>query len=147
MTRSVSMKDVATLAQVSVGTVSNVINHPQGVSDPTRKRVLDAIAKLGWVPNQAARQLRNGRSRSIGLVVMDAANPFFTDLARGVEEVADKAGYSVLLGNSAQSRHRENRHLELLGQQRVSGVVFAPIGDDIQVDVLRRFGIPVVIAD
>ena len=67
---SVSMRDVAALAQVSLGTVSNVLNSPDRVSDATRRRVQDAIAKLGWVPNESARQLRAGRSRSIGMVVM-----------------------------------------------------------------------------
>ena len=80
---SVSMKDVAALAGVSLGTVSNVVNSPGLVSDQTRQRVQPAIAKLGWVPNESARQLRAGRSRSIGMVVMDIANPFFTDLVLG----------------------------------------------------------------
>ena len=77
---SVSMKDVAALAGVSLGTVSIVLNSPALVSDATRSRVEKAIAKLGWVRNESARQLRAGRSRSIGMVVMDVANPFFTDI-------------------------------------------------------------------
>ena len=81
--RSVSMKDVARLAQVSVGTVSNVLNAPDRVTAPTRIRVEEAIEKLGWVPNESARQLRAGRSRSIGMVIMDIANPFFTDVVKG----------------------------------------------------------------
>src|SRR6476660_10614077 len=90
---AVSMNDVATLAQVSVGTISNVLNKPEVVSPDTRRRVLEAIDKLGWVRNESARQLRAGRSASIGLVVMDLANPFFSDLARGVGDVAAAAGY------------------------------------------------------
>ena len=73
---TVSMKDVAALAGVSLGTVSNVLNSPDIVAEPTRRRVEVAIAKLGWIPNEPARQLRAGRSRSIGMVVMDIANPF-----------------------------------------------------------------------
>lgn len=146
-TRNTSMKDVALLAGVSIGTVSNVLNRPDQVTDATRNRVQDAIAKLGWVRNESARQLRAGRSHSIGLVVMDVANPFFTDLTRGVEEIAQKAGYAVLLGNSGLSPEREGRHLQQFGQQRVSGVVLAPIGDDLHTDALQRFGIPVVVAD
>lgn len=141
------MKDVAALAGVSVGTVSNFLNQPDIVTEATRRRVQDAIDKLGWVRNESARQLRGGRSFSIGLAVMDIANPFFTDLTRGVEDVAEHAGYSVLLGNSAGMPARETRHLELFGQQRVSGVVLAPIGEDPQVQALHRFDIPVVIAD
>lgn len=146
-TRSTSMKDVAVLAGVSIGTVSNVLNRPDQVTDATRNRVQDAIAKLGWVRNESARQLRAGRSHSIGLVVMDVGNPFFTDLTRGVEEVAEKAGYTVLVGSSGLSPDREGRHLDQFGQQRVSGVVLAPIGDDLRTDALQRFGIPVVVAD
>jgi LacI family transcriptional regulator len=142
-----SMRDVARLAGVSVGTISNVLNHPEAVSEATRERVQEAIDKLGWVPNESARQLRAGRSRSIGLVVMDVANPFFADLARGVEDVAEGAGYSVLLANSAQLKDRQDRHIKLLGQQRVRGVVLAPIGEDLDVSPLSTFGIPVVLAD
>ena len=145
--RHSSMKDVALLAGVSIGTVSNVLNRPDQVTDATRQRVLDAIAKLGWVRNETARQLRAGRSHSIGLVVMDVANPFFTDVTRGVEEVAEKAGYTVLLGNSGLSHDRERRHIEQFGQQRVCGVVLAPIGDDLRTEAIQRFGIPVVVAD
>ena len=82
---TVSMKDVAALAGVSLGTVSNVLNSPDIVAEPTRRKVELAIAKLGWIPNEPARQLRGGRSRSIGMVVMDIANPFYTDLVVGAK--------------------------------------------------------------
>jgi LacI family transcriptional regulator len=80
-----SVRDVAAEAGVSVGTVSNVLNRPDKVSAGTVARVQAAIELLGFVRNDAARQLRAGRSRSIGLVVLDVGNPFFTDLARGAE--------------------------------------------------------------
>ena len=145
--RSTSMKDVAILAGVSVGTVSNVLNRPDAVSETTRAKVHDAINKLGWIRNETARSLRAGRSHSIGLIVMDISNPFFTDLARGVEDVMSAAGYSVLLANSAQQSVREDLHLEQLGRQRVSGVVLAPVGANIKIRILEQFGIPVVLAD
>lgn len=146
--RSVSMRDVATLAQVSVGTVSNVLNSPDRVSESTRQRVEQAIAKLGWVPNESARQLRAGRSRSIGMVVMDIANPFFTDVVKGAEEVLYSQQYSVQIGNSDQDYDRESTLLERFEQQRVGGVLFAPIGDSAERVVrLRQRGIPVVIVD
>src|SRR5919112_818932 len=145
---SVSMKDVAALAGVSVGTVSNVVNSPTMVAEPTRQRVERAIAKLGWVPNESARQLRAGRSRSIGMVVMDIANPFFTDLVLGAEDYVQERGYSVQVSNSAQDQRRERSHLRLLEQQRVGGVLLAPIwGLSDQVTQLRRRGIPVVLLD
>src|SRR5918998_583263 len=99
---SVSMKDVAALAGVSLGTVSNVVNSPDLVSEQTRERVRLAITKLGWVPNESARQLRAGRSRSIGMVVIDIGNPFFTDVVLGAEDHFHQAGDALDVGNSAQ---------------------------------------------
>ena len=124
---SVSMRDVAVLAKVSVGTVSNVLNSPDRVSESTRRRVEQAIEKLGWVPNESARQLRAGRSRSIGMVVMDIANPFFTDVVKGAEDLLYSGQYSVQVGNSDSNLDRELTLLERFEQQRVGGVLFAPI--------------------
>jgi len=145
---SVSMKDVAALAGVSLGTVSNVLNSPDIVAEPTRRRVELAIAKLGWIPNEPARQLRAGRSRSIGMIVMDIANPFYTDLVIGAENCVQERGYSVQVGNSAQEADRENAQLLVLMQQRVRGVLLAPIwGIDERVRQLKLRGIPVVLLD
>lgn len=142
------MRDVAMLAQVSVGTVSNVMNSPDRVSETTRARVEQAIDKLGWVPNESARQLRAGRSRSIGMVVMDIANPFFIDVAKGAEELLYREQYSVQIGNSDSNAERESTLLERFEQQRVGGLLFAPIDDSTERVVrLRRRGIPVVIVD
>ena len=141
-----SMKDVARLAGVSLGTVSNTLNRPEQVGEETQERVKAAIAKLGWVPNETARQLRAGKSRSIGLIIMDIGNPFITDLTRGVEQVATAAGYTVMLSNSDGDPVRERAHLAALLQQRVRGVVLAPIGLDWD-DSLVRSGIPLVVAD
>ena len=80
---AVSVRDVAKKAGVSVGTVSNVLNHPDKVSGKAVVKVQEAIDLLGFVRNDAARQLRAGKSRSIGLVVLDVRNPFFADVARG----------------------------------------------------------------
>jgi len=89
--RSASVKDVAALAGVSLGTVSNVLNRPDRVSESTRRKVDDAMVELGFVRNESARQLRAGQSRTIAYVVLDARNPFFTDVALGVEDVAEGA--------------------------------------------------------
>ncbi|MFC8372278.1 LacI family DNA-binding transcriptional regulator, partial [Streptomyces sp. NPDC057239] len=83
MAQSVGIKDVARVAGVSVGTVSNVINRPDTVAAETRARVLSAIDRLGYVRSESARQLRAGRSRIMGLLVLDMGNPFFVDVARG----------------------------------------------------------------
>src|SRR6478752_3395604 len=100
---TVSVKDVADLAGVSVGTVSNVLNRPESVRPATAERVERAIEALGFVPNAAARQLRAGKSQSVGFVVINVGNPFFTDVARGVESAADELGINVLLANSDES--------------------------------------------
>ena len=86
MSETVSVVQVAARAGVSLGTVSNVLNRPDRVAPATRDRVMQAIQELGFVRNEAARQLRAGQSRTIGLVVLDVGNPFFTDLAKGVED-------------------------------------------------------------
>ncbi|MBF4570654.1 LacI family DNA-binding transcriptional regulator [Plantibacter sp. VKM Ac-2880] len=145
---SASVKDVAARAGVSVGTVSNVLNRPEKVSPVTVERVHAAIDELGFVRNDAARQLRAGRSRSIGLVVLDVGNPFFTDVARGAEDRADTEGLSVLLGNSDESLDRERAYLDLFEEQRVAGVLITPLGDDLdRLARLRDRGTPTVLVD
>lgn len=144
----VSVRDVAEHAGVSVGTVSNVMNHPDKVSPATVERVQDAIAALGFIRNDAARQLRAGRSTTIGLVVLDVRNPFFTDLARGAEDAAAAAGLSVTLGNSDENVEREAAYLDLFEQQRVHGVLISPYGDITErIARLRSRGIPAVLVD
>jgi len=146
--RSISMKDVAALAGVSVGTVSNVLNSSARVSESTTKRVLAAIDQLGWVPNESARQLRTGYSQAIGLVVLDVANPFFADVVLGAENVLYGHGYSVYIGNSDQQPEREERLLRQFEQQKVRGVLLASVGSAVEAAArLRRSGIPVVMVD
>ncbi|RZS91064.1 LacI family transcriptional regulator [Motilibacter rhizosphaerae] len=143
-----SIKDVASLAGVSVGTVSNVLNRPEVVSDVTRERVEQAIAKLGFVRNESARALRAGRSRTVGMLVLDVANPFFTDVARGVEEVVT-AHHSVLaLYNTAEDPRRETTHLKHLQEQRVQGVLLTPVDlGNAAIRSLVEAGTPVVLVD
>ncbi|WP_030106085.1 LacI family DNA-binding transcriptional regulator, partial [Actinoalloteichus caeruleus] len=148
MSARVSIRDVAARAKVSLATVSNVLNRPEVVATATRERVLAAIEELGFVRNESARQLRSGRPRAIGLVVLDVSNPFFTDVARGVEEAASEAGHAVILCNSAGSATREARHVELLAEQRVHGVLITPATNSLEaVDGLRRRGVSVVLLD
>lgn len=144
----VTMRDVARLADVSMATVSNVLNQPAIVKPRTRERVERAIAQLNFVPNSAARHLAAGRSKSIGLVLLDLANPYFLAVARGVEDVAADAGYVVMLFNSADSPEREERALRVLLEQRVSGVLMSPVGTrSASVSRLRDDGINVVLFD
>ena len=144
----VSIRDVAESAGVSVGTVSNVLNRPEKVAAATVARVQAAIDELGFVRNDAARQLRAGRSRSIGLIVLDSANPFFAEVARGAEERAAAEGMTVLLGNSDQAPERESAYLDLFREQRVNGVLLTPaVLDPEPVRRLAGSGVPVVLVD
>ncbi len=144
----VSIREVAAHAGVSVATVSNVLNRPEIVARPTRDRVNASIRELGFVRNESARQLRAGRSRTIGLVVLDVANPFFTDLARGVEDEANKAGLAVILCNSDEQERKEKRYLELLEEHRVQGVLITPVvGAGSRLSRLQRRGTSVVLVD
>ncbi len=148
MNAPVSIRDVAAHAGVSVGTVSNVLNRPEIVARPTRDRVNEAIKALGFVRNESARQLRAGRSRTIGLVVLDVANPFFTDVARGVEDEASMSGLSVILCNSDEKLPKETRYLELLEEHRVQGILITPVaGADERLARLQSRGTPVVLVD
>jgi len=145
---TVSIRDVAELAGVSVGTVSNVLNRPDLVSPATRDRVQAAIADLGFIRNESARQLRAGQSRTLGLVVLDVANPFFTDVARGVEDTASAAGLAVILCNSDEKSSKEDAYLELLEEQRVKGILITPAdGISTRLEHLRRRGTAVVLLD
>ena len=143
-----SIRDVAARAGVSVGTVSNVLNQPDKVSSTAVARVQAAIEELGYVRNDAARQLRAGRSTTIGLIVLDVRNPFFTDVARGAEDEATQHGLSVLLGNSDENSDREAAYLDLFEEQRVHGVLISPFGDvGPRLRRLRSRGIATVLVD
>ncbi|MEV6412050.1 LacI family DNA-binding transcriptional regulator [Kribbella sp. NPDC051718] len=148
-TRSAAgVKDVAAAAGVSLGTVSNVLNRPEMVSPTTRAKVESAMESLGFVRNESARQLRAGSSRIIAYLMLDAGNPFFTDVARGVEEAAEKAGLSVFLCNSNEDAGREADYLDLLEQQRVQGVLITPLDpDSSRLSTLPNRGTPVVVVD
>ena len=146
--RRASVKDVAAAAEVSLGTVSNVLNRPDRVSGPTRSRVEAAMAELGFVRNESARQLRSGTSSSLGYVMLDATNPFFTDVAAGIEAAAEVDDLSLFLCNSGQRPDRERSHLDLLQQQRVRGILVTPVDPAALVlEEIRSRGTPVVIVD
>jgi LacI family transcriptional regulator len=144
----ISIRDVAAHAGVAVGTVSNVLNRPDIVAASTRERVHAAIKALGFVRNESARQLRAGRSRMIGLIVLDVANPFFTDVARGVEDEVTKSGLAVILCNSDDQGARENGYLDLLEEHRVQGILITPVSQDsAHLAEIQARGTPVILVD
>lgn len=145
---AVSIRDVAQAAGVSIGTVSNVLNRPDKVAPRTVDRVQTAIEELGFVRNDAARQLRVGRSRSVGMVVLDTRNPFFTDVAHGAQREALANGHSILLGGSDEDPAHEAALLDLFEEQRVAGLLISPVHTDLsRLWKLRESGTPVVLVD
>jgi LacI family transcriptional regulator len=148
VTGPAGIKDVAERAEVSIGTVSNVLNRPHLVRPATRARVIEAIAELGFVRNESARQLRAGSSRVIAYVFLDASNPFFTDVARGAEEASRDSGLALIMCNSNGEATREAEHLDLLLQQRVHGVLITAVDyEGAPLRSLPALGVPVVLVD
>ncbi len=143
-----TIKDVARLAGVSVGTVSNVLNRPRRVSPQTRAKVEWAIAQLGFRPNKVARALISQRTNTVGMIVPDAANPFFAELLRGVEDVLGERDYAVIFGNSDNSASKERRYITALRERRVDGMI-AVTATDADAEEIRALGeeIPMVIVD
>jgi len=146
--RSAGVKEVAAAAGVSLGTVSNVLNRPDRVSARTRERVERAMAELGFVRNESARLLRAGRSSTLAYVMLDVTNPFFTDVAQGIESAAEQHDLSLFLCNSDNSAARERTYLTRLQEQRVQGVLVTPVDpSEPLLDEVVRLGTPVVIVD
>jgi LacI family transcriptional regulator len=141
-----SMKDVAVRAGVSLGTVSNVLNRPEVVSERTRRKVQTAIEALGFVRNESARQLAGAAGHTLAFVVFDMSNPYFTDVAQGAQAAADDAGLALYLCNSGENLTKQNAFLELLEQQRVEGVLITPVDPtDARLGALSARGTPVVV--
>jgi len=146
--QAASVKDVAAAAGVSLGTVSNVLNRPDRVAVATRERVERAMMELGFVRNESARSLRAGSTRTLAYVMLDAGNPFFTDVSEGIEDGADHAGLSLFLCNSDSRSEREVRHLEHLEEQRVHGILITPVDPEgPHLDRIAGRGMPLVIVD
>ena len=121
-------RDVGERANVSVTTVSHVINETRPVSDELRRRVLTAMDDLGYQPNRLARSLRRGQTHTIGMIIPDSANPFFAEMARGVEDTSFKNGYSVILCNSDGDLNKELLYTNVLVEKRVDGILFIAAG-------------------
>lgn len=141
-TKRPTIKDVARLAGVSIGTVSFALNGTGPVGSDVRKRVLTAVDELGYRSNQSARSIRTGRSQTIGLVLPDLTNPFFPQLAQAFEEAASEAGYAVLLVDSQNGR-TERQGLERLDRHGVDGICWCPASEH---DAAAEIGLTIPIA-
>lgn len=135
--------DIARLSGVSKSTVSRVLSGRSNVSGKARERVLEVVQSSGFRRNELARSLRSGRTGMIGLLIPDISNPFWADVARGVQDSAETDDMSLLIFSSDWDPDREHRHFSALTQSRVDGVIVNPVSD--KVDELSRFEIPAVV--
>ena len=142
------IKDVAALAGVSVATVSRVMNGAARVSPQTRVRVMTAMDELGYRPNAVARSLRTDATKSLGLIIGDILNPFFTGLARAVEDEARVAGYTVVIGNADERAEQQDHYVRVLLEQRVDGLLISPAAEATpMVAAAAASGTPMVFVD
>jgi LacI family transcriptional regulator len=132
MFKKASLRDVAKQAQVSVGTVSNVLNRPTNVSEQTRLKVRNAIDMLGFIPDRKNEQT-NTNSKIVGLILPLAQNPFYDELAQGIEDSLAKAGYRVLIGYSREDSAIEMQLLTSMADANFRGIIVTPVGPNNQV--------------
>lgn len=144
---TVKMRDVAYEAQTSVATVSRVLNRKDTVDPELVRRVVEAATKLGYTPNPLARNLRLQRTNLWLLIISDIENTFFTSVARGVEDVAQQNGFSVVLCNADEDERKEARYVELAANQLAAGVILSPHSSHVRVARLQEKGIPLVAID
>lgn len=146
---AVTLRDVGKKAGVSAMTVSRVINGREGVDAETQRKVEDAIEALDYIPNRIARGLISQKTATLGLIVPDVVNPFFSPVARGAEQTARRAGYRVLLCNSEGDLRLEREYIDDLVSHRIEGLLLAPANDETRHSVfpLLRRGFPLVLID
>lgn len=142
-----TISEVAALAGVSTATVSRALNGKASVAPDLAARVEAAALELGYRPHGPARSLRRRETAVLALLISDVENPFFTALARGVEDVAHVDGYSVVLCNTDDDAGKQQRYLDVAAQERMAGVILSPAGPDTDVTVLTGYGTPVVAVD
>ncbi|MGF6594323.1 LacI family DNA-binding transcriptional regulator [Pseudomonas sp. 2835] len=143
-----TIKDVAALAGISYTTVSHVLNKTRPVSEPVRLKVEAAIAELDYVPSAVARSLKARSTATIGLLVPNSVNPYFAELARGIEDGCERNGYCVILCNSDDNPQKQRSYLRVLLEKRIDGLIVASVGEDNDLlDSLASVRTPMVIVD
>lgn len=141
----VTIKDIARKANVSYATVSRALNNKRGVRESTRRRVLELAVEMSYTPNAIARGLVKKQTLTLGLIIPDITNPFYPEVARGIEDGATEEGFSIFLCNTNWEREREVNYLRLLAEKRVDGIILAPIDNEVEAGEHRLAGkIPVV---
>nr|WP_303047246.1 substrate-binding domain-containing protein [Paenibacillus odorifer] len=141
-----TIKDVAQKANVSIATVSRVLNNLSGYSDKTKQKVNEAIKEIGYQPNAIARGLINKRTQTIGVMFPSVSGAFSSDLLKGIEELANDRNYSVMVCNTDQDGKRTLKYLQLLREKQVDGIIFSSeVLKKEYYDVLETMRIPVVL--
>lgn len=144
---NVTIYDVAREANVSMATVSRVVNGNPNVKPTTRKKVLEAIERLGYRPNAVARGLASKKTTTVGVVIPDVSSTFYSELARGIEDIATMYKYNIILSNSDQNKEKELHLLNTLLGKQVDGIVFMSgnITEE-HVEEFKRSPVPIVLA-
>jgi LacI family transcriptional regulator len=146
--KPVTIREVAELANVSIATVSRVVNGSQKVDPQMAERVRAAIASLNYQPNRAARALAGSRSALLGLLVTDIQNPFYMDMMSGVDEVSQQLGSLLVICNSAEDPQKEKQYIEILAAEPVAGAIIVPSRERLDaLSLLKARHIPVVTVD
>ena len=143
----VSIKDVAEVAGVSTATVSRVLTNGLHVRPEVRERVLAAVERLGYRPNLVARSLRSQQSTTLGLIVSDIRNPFFTAISRAVEDTSYEQGYSIMLCNTDENPEKEGIYLNLMQDAGIAGVIISPTQQNDALFTSPNFPLPIVVVD
>lgn len=140
------MKEIAKLAGVSIATVSKVINGKDGsISEATRKKILKIVEEQNYIPNQVAKGLKVKQTNTIGLIIPDVMNLFFSELAKGVEDAADKLGYSVVLCNTNNDLEKEKHYLRMLKGRMIDGVIMSAV--ESTHSTIENYNQPLVLID
>lgn len=145
----VTIKDIAKLAGVSKTTVSKVINNKdESISKSTRDKILKIMKEQNYVPNKLAQGLVTKKTNTIGLLIPDIRNPFFTDISRGAEDFARKEGYNIIFCSTDEDYEREIECIDMLIEQRVDGIIFAPSSNTLnQEGIYNKLELPMVLVD
>jgi LacI family transcriptional regulator len=143
-----TIREVASRAGVSSTTVSHVINNTRFVSEEVRQRVQAAMDEIGYRPNELARSLRRGETKTLGLILPDSANPFFAEIGRSIEKAAFAQGYNVILCNTDGDFDRERTYVDVLLKKQVDGLVFVATGErSDSLSQILKLKVPIVVVD
>ena len=143
-----TIRDVAKHAGVAPVTVSRVINNSGYVSQETRQRVEAAVQELGYVPNMLGASLRFQKTMTLAVVITDVTNPFWTAVTRGIEDISQANGYSLILCNTDESEAKQAQYLDMLLRRRIDGIILVPASDDAEpIRKIQQQGVPVVVID